>query len=36
VINGWASLGKLFVDPDPEARTIAAEITQKLKEGARG
>jgi hypothetical protein len=32
VINGWASLGKLFVDPDPEARTIAVEIARRLKE----
>jgi hypothetical protein len=31
VIDGWAILGKLFVDP-PEARSIASEIAKKLKE----
>jgi hypothetical protein len=35
VLSGWATLGKLFVDFDPEARTIAAEIAEKLKHGKR-
>ena len=35
VLSGWAMLGKLFVDFDPEARTIAAEIMEKLRDEKR-
>ena len=32
VLSDWAILGKLFVDFDPEARTVAAEIAKKLND----
>ena len=35
IISGWGILGKRLVDLDPEARVIADEIAEKLKDRAR-
>lgn len=36
IISGWGILGKRLVDLDPEAKVIAGEIAEKLKDPAHG
>ena len=36
IISGWGILGKRLVDLDPEAKVIAVEIAEKLKDPAHG